>query len=282
MCLPEQRSGRVRRQTQEELREHFEIERDLAAKLRAAPSRESRRKLYAEVYRERSELIAHHPLVRQASDPAARAAAVEPQVALVKPFLTPASSFCELGAGDGAVAREVARIAKVAIALDVTDVLALEGDRELGFEFRVFDGFDLGLPDDWLDVAFSNDVVEHLHPDDMSEQAAAVWRALRHGGIYVCVTPNRLSGPHDVSRHFGDAAVGFHLHEYTTTELADTFRRAGFSKVKIVLTIGTRRLSPLVPAGLVRPLEAVLGLLPQQIRRALSRGLAAVKVVAVK
>ena len=265
-----------------ELQEHFEIEKDLAAKLRTAPSRESRRKLYAEVYRQRSELIAHHPLVQQASDPAARAAAVKPQVALLKPFLTPSSRFCELGAGDGAVALEVARISKVALALDVTDVLALESDPSIGFEFRVFDGFDLGLPDESLDVAFSNDVAEHLHPDDMAEQAASVWRALRRGGVYVCVTPNRLSGPHDVSRYFGDAPVGFHLHEYTITELAETFRGAGFSKVKIVLTVGTRRLSPLMPVGLVRPLERVLGLLPRRIRRGPSRGLAAVKAVAVK
>jgi SAM-dependent methyltransferase len=282
MCFPEQRSGRVHRQTQEELREHFEIERDLAAKLRSAPSREARRRLYAEVYRERSERIIHHPLVQQASDPVARAAAVEPQVALLRPFLNPATCFCELGAGDGAVAREVARIAKVAIALDVTDVLALEGDRGLGFEFRVFDGFDLGLPDDSLDVAFSNDVVEHLHPEDMAEQATAVWRALRHGGVYVCVTPNRLSGPHDVSRHFGDAAVGFHLHEYTTTELAETFRRVGFRKVRIVLTVGARRLSPLMPAGLARAPEATIRMLPGWFRRGPGRALAAVKVVAVK
>jgi hypothetical protein len=50
--------------------------------------------------------------------------------------------------------------------------------------------------------------------------------------------------------------------------------------VRIVLTVGGRRLSPLLPVGLVRPVEALLERLPRRLRRKLARGLAAVKVVA--
>lgn len=238
--------------------------------------------MYGEVYRERSERIEHHPLVRQAADAQLRAAAVAPQVALLRRFLTPSAAFCELGAGDGAVAREVATLVDRSIALDVTDALALPDDEGIGFEFRVCDGFDLGLPDESLDVAYSNDVIEHLHADDALDQVAAVWRALRPGGAYVCVTPNRLWGPHDISRHFSDTAQGFHLCEYTVTELARLFRLAGFVRVDVVLTAGGRRLSPLLPSGVVRPLEALLSALPRRPRRSLARGLAAVKVVACK
>jgi SAM-dependent methyltransferase len=262
-------------------REHFEIERRLADRLRGATSSQERKRLYGEVYRERSERIPQHPLVHRAADPAARAAAVVPQLRLLQPFLSPATRFCELGAGDGAVTRALAPLVDYALALDVTDVLALPSDPTLGYEFRVFDGFDLEIDDNSLDVAYSFDVIEHLHPDDALDHAHAVRRALRPGGVYVCVTQNRLSGPHDISRQFSDTPQGFHLREYTVAELDHVLRRAGFRGVKILLTVDGRRLSPLLPSALVRPLEVVLEPVPVRARRRFARALAAVKVVAV-
>lgn len=269
-------------QSDAELRQHFEIERKLAAKLREAPSKDERRRLYGEVYRQRSELIPSHPLVQQAANPESRAGMVEPQVSLLRPFVDKQTRFCEVGAGDGAVAKALAPLVAGAIALDVTDALALPDDPGVGFEFRVFDGFDLGLPPDSVDLVYSNDVVEHLHPDDMLDHARAVLRVLRPGGVYVCITPNRLSGPHDVSRHFAESPQGFHLREYSATELAAALRQSGFSRVKIFLAAGGRRLSPLLPAGVVRPLEAAIGMLPRRLRRRVAHYLAAVKVAAVK
>jgi len=268
-------------QTEAELRQHFEIERKLAAKLREAPDKVERRRLYGEVYRQRSELIPHHPLVQQAVDPEARSHAVEPQAKLLRSFIDRGSRFCEVGAGDGAVARAIAPLVDTAVALDVTDALALPDDQAVGFEFRVFDGFDFGLPPDSVDLVYSNDVVEHLHPEDMLDHARGVHQVLRPGGLYVCVTPNRLSGPHDVSRHFAEDPQGFHLREYSVTELATALRESGFSRVKVFLSVGGRRLTPLLPAA-VRPIEAALEALPRQLRRKLARSLAAVKVAAVK
>lgn len=269
-------------QTLAELREHYDVERELADRLRAATSKEARRPLYRAVYQQRSERIPHHPLVRQAADPAARAAAVAPQIALLRSFLTPTCMFCEVGAGDGAVACQVAPLVSRAVALDVTDALALPDEQAVGFEFRVFDGFDLGMPDRSLDVVYSNDVVEHLHPEDALDHVTAIWRALRPRGVYICVTPNRLSGPHDISRHFAETPQGFHLREYTATELAGLLRIAGFTRVRALITVRGLRLSPLVPVALVWPVEAVLGRLPRRTRRPLARAMAAVKVVAIK
>lgn len=276
------RSEALPRQTDAELRRHFEIERGLAAKLREAPGKEERRRLYGEVYRQRSELIPHHPLVRQAADPATRSLFVDPQVKLLRPFVDSRSRFCEVGAGDGAVALAMAPLVDTAIALDVTDALAVDGGKETGFEFRVFDGFDLGLAPESVDVVYSNDVVEHLHPDDMLDHARAVLEVLRPGGMYVCVSPNRLSGPHDVSRHFAETPQGFHLREYSATELAAALRRSGFRRIRIACTLRGRRLAPLLPAAAVLPVEAAIEALPRPLGRRLAWGLAAVKVVAVK
>jgi SAM-dependent methyltransferase len=234
------------------------------------------------VYQQRSERIPHHPLVRAAGDESAQAAAAVPQAALLRPFLTSRSRFCELGAGDGAVARAVAPLVEHALALDVTDALALPDDPAIGFEFRVFDGFELGVPDDSLDLIYSNDVAEHLHPEDLLDQVIAAGRALRDGGRYVCVTPNRISGPHDISRTFADTPRGFHLREYTATELAGVFREAGFGDVKFFLAAAGRRLTPVLPAGVLRPVEALLERLPHPLRKRLLYPLATIKVVAIR
>jgi SAM-dependent methyltransferase len=269
-------------QTDDELREHYEIERRLADRLRQAPTVDDRRRLYGEVYRQRSELIPHHPLVVRSSDASAQTDAARHQVRLLKHFVSSTTRFCEIGAGDAAVAQAIVPYVSSSLALDVTNALAPNDDASPGFEFRVFDGFNLEIADNSLDVVYSNDVLEHLHPDDMMDQAKAVCRALCPGGRYVCITPNRISGPHDVSRHFSTEPLGFHLREYTATELGSVFREAGFARVKLLVSAGGRRLSPLLPVGVIRPLEGALGCLPLSLRQSLGRGLAAVKVVAIK
>jgi hypothetical protein len=263
-------------------REQYCVERELADRLRAAQSREERRFLYGEVYREFNERVRHYTLAIQSDDPIAQAAAVAPQVRLLRRFVGPDTAFCELGAGDGAVARALAPMVKSSVALDVTDSLLRGPNRDANFRFRVFDGLDPGLPPGSVDVAYSRDLVEHLQPDDMVEQTSAVARMLKAGGVYVCVTPNALSGPHDVSRLFDDAPRGLHLKEYTSTEVAQVLREAGFSHVRVLISAAGWRLSPLLPLWTVTGVEAILMRLPRRISRRIAWILAAVKVVGLR
>jgi SAM-dependent methyltransferase len=263
-------------------REHYEIERELSDRLRNARSREERQPLYGEVYGELAERVPYHPLVLRRDDAAAVAAASAPQVRLLRSFATPGTRFCEIGAGDAGVARGLAPFVSSALAVDVTESMLSGPAKDGNFEFRTFDGLDTGLPAESIDLAYSNDVVEHLHRDDMLEQTRNVARILRPGGKYICVTPNRLSGPHDISRGFSEVADGFHLHEYSAYELARALKRCGFRRVHIVLSLDGRRLSPELPALTVAPIEGVLGLLPRQTRLPLARGLAAIKVVGIR
>jgi SAM-dependent methyltransferase len=268
--------------TPAQVREHYDIERELSDRLRNAGSRDERRRLYGEVYRELHERIAHHPLVMQADDTNAQAAAIAPQVRLLRDFVNRDTMFCEIGAGDAAVARALALTVRSSIAFDVTDAYLRGPNPDGRFEFRVFDGFNPGLPPASVDVTYSRDLVEHLHPDDMLEQTAAVLQMLKPGGMYICVTPNRLSGPHDVSRHFDEEPTGFHLREYTVGELATAMRAIGFSDVRALISIGGRRLSPLLPPWVVTPVEALVARLPRRARRQIGQLLAAVKVVGIR
>ncbi|HWH13909.1 MAG TPA: class I SAM-dependent methyltransferase [Miltoncostaeaceae bacterium] len=260
-------------------RDHYAIERELADRLRHARSAEERRQLYPVVYRERSERIARHPLVERARDPAAQAAAAAPQASLIRSFVGPEDVLLEIGAGDGAVAHAVAPHVRRAIAVDVTDALAIPDDPSIGYEFRVFDGFSLDL-EHAVDFAYSNDVAEHLHPEDFEAHCRAVRAALLPGGRYLCVTPNRLSGPHDVSRHFTAEPSGFHLREYTATELASALLRSGFARARIIVSVGGRRVGPALPVVVAACVEAVVARLPRRLRRAVGPVLAAIKVIA--
>ena len=78
-------------------------------------------------------------------------------------------------------------------------------------------------------------LMEHLHPDDALDQLQNIFTALTSAGVYLCITPNRLNGPHDISMYFDEVATGFHLHEYTITELSDLFKKVGFSKVRVYI-----------------------------------------------
>ena len=118
-------------------------------------------------------------------------------------------------------------------------------------------------------LIFSNQLMEHLHPDDARDQLANVFDALESGGKYFCITPNRMSGPHDVSGGIDEVARGFHLREYTNRELAGLFRSAGFARVQAFARI--RNFQTTLPLGVVTALETVVGWLPRSLQWRVSR-----------
>jgi SAM-dependent methyltransferase len=266
-----------------ELRHHYEVEKELAARLRDAPAAE-RLQLYKTVYDERLERIPQHPLLVQAKDPAAQARAVAPQLRLLQPFTTPDTVFLELGPGDGALSMAMAGRVKQVIAVDVSDGLArsVAGTHLANLQLCLSDGVNVPAPEASVHLAYSNQVMEHLHPDDGLAQLRNVHKALRPGGAYICVTPNRLSGPWDVSRCFDDTPTGLHLREYSLGELAEVFRVAGFARVKAFVSYHGRRLSPLLPVAPFAWLEWILGKMPRAFGRRLAYGLTAVKVIGLK
>ena len=102
-------------------------------------------------------------------------------------------------------------------------------------------------------LIFSNQLMEHLHPDDVREQLRNVVTALLPGGRYLCITPSRLNGPHDISRGVDKVARGFHLREYTYTELDRLFKDVGFARTRAVIRIRGRQLE--APTWLLKALE---------------------------
>lgn len=267
-----------------QIREHYEIERELAAKLMGASQRE-RRSLYSELYDDLYRRVPLHPQLTRKASPDEAARAVAAQMRLLRPFLGAGVTFLEIGPGDCALSLEVARSVKQVYGVDVSDAITSRLDTPPNFQLVLSDGCSIPVPQGAVNVAYSNQVMEHLHPDDALEQLANIYRALAPGGIYICITPNRLNGPHDVSRYFDEVATGFHLKEYTTGELRRLFRRAGFSSVR--QSVGLKGRDFDLPVTLVTAMESAFSRLPAAARNSLSgmpliRKVLGVRLVAAK
>jgi 2-polyprenyl-3-methyl-5-hydroxy-6-metoxy-1,4-benzoquinol methylase len=66
----------------------------------------------------------------------------------------------------------------------------------------------------FFDLVVSQQVIEHVHPEDVPIHLREVARVLRAGGTVAIETPNRRTGPQDVSRGFAVEAEGLHLREW--------------------------------------------------------------------
>jgi SAM-dependent methyltransferase len=238
------REGTSDIRTQGRLRAHYEIEVELANRLRGAPP-DARRQLYGQVYDELFARVPDHPQLTRRAEPTEQAAYARLQVALIRRFLPPGGRYVEIGAGDCATVCGVAAFARGATAVEVSaDIVPVRLPPNV--DVAISDGVSVPVAPGSADLVYSNQLMEHLHPDDAMEQLRNIAEALKPGGRYICITPNRLTGPHDISAGFDSEPRGFHLREYTYRELAPAFRRAGFRRVSVLEGAQGRALARLV------------------------------------
>ena len=252
----------------ERLRHHYEIERKLAARLQSAP-RERRLNMLTRLYEELFREVPDHPRVTCKHSPEESGANVATQMQFMRRFLRPHTTLLEIGPGDCAFSFAAAPLVRQVYGVDVDAVLSRNAEPPANFRLFISDGVSVPVPAASVDVAYSNQLMEHLHPDDAREQLGNIFAALAPGGAYVCITPNRLDGPHDISRWFSDEATGFHLKEYTVTELQRLFREAGFRQVSAYAR--SKGVWTPVPLALILGLETTLQRAPVKQRKALAR-----------
>lgn len=254
----------------EQLRRHYLIERELADRLRTAPD-EVRRRLYPKVYDELFRRVPDHPQLAARSDPEAlgrRRSSVRWQLRFLRPALTLHTVFLEVGAGDCALSQRISGYVERVYALDVSEEIMRQKRQPPNVVPILSDGVSIPVPEGSVDVAYSNQLMEHLHPRDAAEQLGNICRSLAPGGSYFCVTPNRCYGPGDVSAYFGEEATGLHLKEYSVRELRRLFLDAGFREVRFYS--GARGFYIRMSYGALALAERVLDLLPYRLRWALA------------
>jgi SAM-dependent methyltransferase len=254
----------------EQIRQHYEIEKELANKLRFA-SKAERRVLYSSLYDELFRRVPLHPLLTRKLSPAETTRTVSSQLRFLKAFLNGDITFLEVGPGDCALSFELTRFVKQVYAVDVSDEITKASKIPKNFKLILSDGCSIPVPANSINVAYSNQLMEHLHPDDALEQLRHIYNVLVPGGTYICVTPNRLYGPADVSKYFDVTATGFHLKEYTTFELSNLFKQVGFSRVRAYL--GARGKYASLPVYPIAFCEMLLDKLPYALQKTIARTL---------
>jgi len=255
------RAARNESRSAERLEAHFAVEARLAKQL-AGSTRAERSTLYSDVYRQLFASVVDHPQHRGGT--ALRQDRIRRQVDYLRRMLRPSDTYLEIGCGDAGLTKAVAPFVAQAIGVDVTNELIDMADAPPAFRYLHTDGTTFELPDGSVDLVFSNQLMEHLHVEDASEQLREVFRVLRSGGRYVCSTPNRLTGPHDISCYFRYEPAGFHMREYDHRALAGLFRGVGFAKVAGSVTVKGITLN--LPIGAIAPAEALFERLPVRLR----------------
>ncbi|HET6463146.1 MAG TPA: class I SAM-dependent methyltransferase [Candidatus Krumholzibacteria bacterium] len=260
--------GKVSDRNLADLKRHYDVERALGDRLRTLPPAE-RRAMYGEIYNELFARVPDHPQLTRKVSPERSRLKTLGEFRLIQKFIKPGSAFLEIGAGDGAVTLYVAKHVRTATALDVSDIILKDVAAPSNVRLMVFDGCNIPLEPATIDVAYSNQVIEHLHPEDAALQMASLLATLKPGGCYVCVTPNRLNGPHDISMFFDDVATGLHMKEYTYRELDRFFRSLGFDRTGACF--GFKGRFAVLPVWCAGVFETALSILPTRLRVLIGR-----------
>jgi SAM-dependent methyltransferase len=248
--------------TPERLIAHYELERRLADRLRAG-SQGERSGLYGEVYSKLFDSLPDHPQKTPSELPARR---VADRMRLLGPLLKPNTVYLEVGCGSAALPFAIAGLAGEVLGLDVTDALVDFTAAPSNFRFVKTEGVEIPLADSSVDLAHSDQLMEHLHTEDAEPQLREINRILKPGGQYLCATPSRVTGPHDISVFFDEVATGFHMREYDYRSLRDLLLRTGFSRVRFPLVFrGFRLATP--PYPVLRGIELALQAAPARLRR---------------
>jgi len=261
---------KAEKRTLEQIKQHYEIEKELAAKLHFA-SKEERKNLYISLYDELFKRIPLHPQNVRKQSPEETSYFANNQMKLLKHFLKKDDIFLEIGPGDCTLSILVSEKVQKVYAVDVSKEITKNNQLPKNFQLIIYDGIEIPLPDESITIAYSSHLIEHLHPEDFLNHLRNIYRLLKPEGKYLVITPNRLNGPHDISRYFDEIATCFHLKEYTFKELYEIFHKESFLKVNAYIG-GKGLYLPLNPYFIIY-FEKLLNILPISLRKAISNSI---------
>jgi SAM-dependent methyltransferase len=267
--------------TYEQIRNHYEVEKAIAARLMSA-SREERKKIYAGMYDELFAKVPDHSRLSRREDEAETRRVNRTKFALVRGDVDKSTVFAEFAPGDCRFVMEVAPLVKQAVGIDISDQRNPADPVPDNFTLIVYDGYELDkISDGTIDILFSDQLVEHFHPEDTALHFQTAYRILKKGGKYIFRTPNALSGPHDISKYFSDTPQGFHLKEWTYSEIRPVLLQVGFGRISSKMM--RKRVAFRLPFGYFTLCERVLGRFPhQKIRNLAEKLIHEIIIVAVK
>ena len=257
-----------RNRSYEQVLNHYLVEKDIASRLKQA-TKEQRRNILPTMYDELFAKVPDHPRLTRRTDEASTAQANLHKRAIIQPFLSKTDHYLEFGAGDCRFASDISRFVEKVYAIDISDQRNPADEMPANLELIVYDGETLSqVPAGSIDVVFSDQLIEHFHPEDTVRHFELVRRLLRPGGQYVFRTPHALTGPHDVSRFFSDNPEGFHLKEWTCGEIQELLTGLQYKTVSFYRSVKGRRVR--IPRFGVVLAEHILHQLPRRHARGIA------------
>jgi len=211
----------------DEIRKHAAVEGQLTDELLASPKYE-RPETFSRAY---TELYAKLPWLKTAGTQSG----AENWIKLMRP----GSTVFEIGSGSGYIINALARAGFKCVGTDIASGRVEVARQKNGVTWENTDGVHLTQFTEAgaYDYVLSNQVVEHLHPDDIVTHFTEARKLLKPGGEYLMITPYAPLGPKDVSLVFGlKRPVFMHLREYYLNELIEIAKEAEFKEVMCVFT----------------------------------------------
>ncbi|UCF05454.1 MAG: class I SAM-dependent methyltransferase [bacterium] len=264
--------------TYEQVKRHYEVEKAIAERLKSG-SREVRERIYACMYDEVLAKVPDHPRLAARDDEGRIEEIGRRTHEIVEKYVNTDTVFAEFAPGDCSFAYYISRYVREVYAVDISKQSSGKYQEPSNFSLIIYNGYDLDMADNSVDVAFSDQLIEHLHPEDVEHHFDLVKRILREGGIYIFRTPHAYFGPWDVSKYFSDTPEGFHLKEWTYSGLEKIIKKLHYSRVYGYKKIGKNFI-------IIRPLyfkivEKLLSIFPMKLRRKVSRPLLPMKMIVV-
>lgn len=248
---------------------HYLVEKSIADKLKKS-NRKERRVIHSTMYEELFSQVPDHPRLTRRQSVGLTSSANKGKLNHVGKFLKESSVFVEFAPGDCKFAFEVAKRVKYVVGVDISDQRNPADISPDNFRLIVYDGWNLKeIEDNSVDLVFSDQLIEHFHPEDTELHFQLVHRILKLGGKYIFNTPHLLTGPHDISQYFSYEAEGFHLKEWTYTELNGILTGLGYSKFHTYWR--GRGLDIKMPHSYYAVCESVLGAIPKRYIRTIAR-----------
>jgi len=264
-----------------QVKNHYLVEKAIAKRLKDA-SRQERKHIYATMYDELFSKVPDHPRLERREDEQKTIKANKKKFALISNYLDKSAIFMEFAPGDCKFAMEVARYFKFVYAVDISDQRSKNDNPPDNFKLIIYDGYSLNeIEENSIDILFSDQLIEHFHPEDTEYHFKLAHRILKEGGKYVFLTPHALSGPHDVSQYFSDKPECFHLKEWTYIELKQLLTALGYLKFNSYWCAKGIRVR--MPYFYFNILEKALGLFPKRYIRFIAKYLIpSIHCVAIK
>lgn len=223
----------------EVLEEAFKLENHYHKLLLSEKNPQKREGLYQEFY---SNLLQFYGRTAKEDDSLEeRIATKDPQVSLFEKEIK-GKSIIDFGCGEGYFLMNIQKKLpyKKLVGVDVFIPETLQDHPHIKF---IASGIINFRTEEKYELAFSDNVIEHLAPLDLMAHLHSVYESLVPGGKFILVMPNKLFGPMDVTRILDNSssgkikAQGGHLNESTYHEMVMALTKIGFVSFETVLPI---------------------------------------------